>query len=403
MPEISVRPELELLLTCGRLVLEPAQEERVRELLALDLDWPHVLSLANLHGLVPLLHFHINALDPNALRRPGPAELAAVSFKITRRNLYLTAELVRLLDAFEAEAIPAMPFKGPSLAVLIYGNLALRRFSDLDIAVLQADVSRVFELLTSRGYQTRFELAGARGKAHREFQYACNFVSENGDVTIDLHWGFAKKYFVAGLDPETLWGHAERVSIQDKTVTTFAPEILLLILCLHGAKHGPVPWPRINWITDVAELVRRPEMDWTRIQERARRLGSLRTLYLGLELAGQLLAAPLPEEIRRRMRSDPVAASLATTIRDRILTESDDIPSPLARFRFDLEVRERPRDKLQYSVRRFTMPGPRDWQAVKLPTALALLYLPLRIVRLLAKYVMSPWQIRRLWQRPNRD
>ena len=403
MPEVRAQPEMELLLACGRLVLKTAQEERVRELLGLDLDCHRLLSLAHRHGTVPLLHFHINALDPDALGRPGFNELGAFSFAITRRNLHLTAELLELLDAFEADGIPAIPFKGPSLAMLVYGNLALRRFSDLDISVLESDLQRVFELLTARGYQTRFELTGARGKARRELEYACNFVSENRDVTIDLHWGFAKKYFVAGLDPETLWDHTERVSIQGKTVTTFAPETLLLLLCLHGAKHGPVPWPRLNWISDVAELVRRPDLDWSQIQERARQLGGRRTLHIGLALAEELLEAPLPEDVRRRIRTDRVAGRLATTIRDRILTERDEPSSPLGRFWFDLEVRERLRDKIQYGLRRLTLPGPRDWKIIELPTSLALLYLPLRLGRLLAKYVMSPWQIRRLWKRPTRD
>jgi hypothetical protein len=402
MTAITAQPELELLLACGRLELETARAQRVRELLNRDLDWDRVLSLAHQHGLVPLLHFHINALDPAALRNPGLEELGAFSFAITSRNLHLTAELLELLDAFEADGIPAIPFKGPALTVQLYGNLALRRFSDLDIAVLQTDVPKVFDLLTSRGYDTSFRLTGAQGKAHRKFQYACNFLSQDGEVTIDLHWGFAKKYFVVGLHPESSWDHTQDVTVQGTRITTFAPEMLLLILCLHGAKHGPVPWPRLNWIADIAELVRRrPALDWRRVQERARSLGSQRTLYLGLALASELLEAPLPDDIRQQVRADRVAQRLATTIRDRILTASDDSFSPIARFWFDFKLRERLRDKLQYSLRRLTLPGPRDWQIIELPTSLALLYLPLRIARLLAKYLFSPWKLRGLWSRSN--
>jgi len=50
-------------------------------------------------------------------------------------NFFLTKELLELLTLFEAHCIPASPYKGPALAIMAYGNLALRQFSDLNILV----------------------------------------------------------------------------------------------------------------------------------------------------------------------------------------------------------------------------------------------------------------------------
>src|SRR5207253_975904 len=72
----------------------------------------------------------------------------------------------------------------------------------------------------------------------------------------------------------------------------FAPARLLLILCVHGANHC---WLRLNWLCDVAELLRRnPALDWPALAAEAERWGCRRILTLGLLLAHDLLDAPLP-------------------------------------------------------------------------------------------------------------
>jgi hypothetical protein len=62
--------------------------------------------------------------------------------EIARKNLRFTAELIRILNCLESHGIAAIPFKGPTLAESVYGNLALREFSDLDILVRQSDFPR---------------------------------------------------------------------------------------------------------------------------------------------------------------------------------------------------------------------------------------------------------------------
>ena len=69
----------------------------------------------------------------------------------SRRNLFLTRELLNLLTLFETHQIPAIPFKGPVLAASVYGNLALRQFSDLDLIIHKQHVAKARELLVSAG------------------------------------------------------------------------------------------------------------------------------------------------------------------------------------------------------------------------------------------------------------
>ena len=69
---------------------------------------------------------------------------------------FLTGELLRLLDLFEQNQIPAVPYKGPALGVAIYGKLSLRQFADLDILIPEKDVWKATDLLINRGYRAHF-------------------------------------------------------------------------------------------------------------------------------------------------------------------------------------------------------------------------------------------------------
>ncbi|MEO8342158.1 MAG: nucleotidyltransferase family protein, partial [Nitrospirota bacterium] len=65
-------------------------------------------------------------------------------------------------------------------------------------------------------------------------------------------------------------------------VRGMAPEEFLIILCLHGSKHG---WERLKWVADVAELLRSQWINWKRVFSTAAERKCHRMLLLGLALA----------------------------------------------------------------------------------------------------------------------
>ena len=52
---------------------------------------------------------------------------------------------------------------------------------------------------------------------------------------------------------ERLWERVGRVPLGGNSVPSFAPEDMLLILCVYGSKHT---WGRLKWVCDIAELIR---------------------------------------------------------------------------------------------------------------------------------------------------
>lgn len=390
MTEVS-RPEVRLLLACAR-SSRPEKADGIRTLLREPLDWDYLLSLARGHRVMPLLSWNLRDVPPEDVP-PGVLQQLEGHFRSNSlRNLSLTAQLIELIDALEAQGIPSIPYKGPSLAASFYGNLALREFIDLDLLIQRHDVARAGDLLGSLGYERLEALTPAQEEAFLRSQREHVFVRRDGGGTVELHWALTPKHFAFSLDPRLLWERAERTSLGRRTVLTFSAEDQLLSLCVHGSKHL---WQRLGWICDINELVRvRTDIDWSRLLRSAKGLGSERMLLLGLALAQDLLDAALPHEIEKLARGDAAVGALVGEVKGRLFAEHDHGSGVLetgnvdeSRFHpFRTRVRERLRDKVRYCVYTMLIPTVEDWTFVPMPRILFPLYYVLRPLRLAGRY-----------------
>jgi Uncharacterised nucleotidyltransferase len=354
---------------------------RSRDLVRLPLDWPALLGLAHRHAAMPLLYWTLSAVCPEDVPSPILQRLREQFEANAASNLRLTSELVRLLAWLEADGVPAIPFKGPALAAAVYGNLALRAFSDLDVLVRPADVPRAEATLVRHGYQPRLALTGVRAAAARRLAREATLTRGDGRVTVELHWDVAPWFFACPVDLAGLWARQEPLALAGRTVSSLAAEDLLLVLCIHASKHV---WARLQWIGDVAELVRaRPGLDWNRVRDHARRSGTLRMLRLGLRLARDLLGAGLPEAIDREIDRDSATIPLAAQVLERFLADPGTPASGFDDLQFHLRVREHLRDRIRYCVRLPVTPSERDWAGTSGSNAwiLALARRPLRLLR----------------------
>ena len=347
----GARPEIDLLLCCARTYLDPANAERIRGLLREDVDWAYLLRTARRHGVMPLLCQNLHATCPEAVPQAILAQLRGHFHANARRNALLTKRLLTLVDLFEAHDIPVIPLKGPALAASIYGDVALRQFSDLDILVHEQDVLRAKDLLRSQGYQPRGQQTSAQETAALQVRFHSQFVSPDSKVLVELHWRLIDWQFPFPFDLDRLWEHLEPVSLAGTMVRGLPPEDLLLFLCVHGSKPSH-RWGQLGRICDVAELVRVHQgLDWEQVIAQAGKLGSERRLLLGTLLAGDLLGTALPEKVRLRIQTDPLAQSLAAHVYKWLFREVDSRAGGLERALFDLNAFERRQDRARFCLR----------------------------------------------------
>jgi hypothetical protein len=356
------RPEVQLLLSCAHAQMHPANAERIVGLLQNDIDWDFLLQMAFRHNVVSLLYRSLKTVGSITIPETVQAELKAQIEMDVQGNLFLTKELLELLALFEQGGIPVVPYKGPVLAASIYGDQALRPYSDLDILVHERDILQAMDLLAVRGYEIiRPRSIAQTGKAHRSLgieqligksAWAYQMVLWHPDrqVILEVHWRITPRYIFPH-SPEQLWEDLKPVTLGGVRVPSFSPENLLWFLCIHGAKHQ---WKRLSWLCDIAELVYiYPQLNWGRLMVQATELGMERRLCLGLILANCLLEMPLPETIKTKIHTVPHVKALARRVMERAFDGAEQASRfpYLEQFEFQLRAIDRVADRARYLLR----------------------------------------------------
>lgn len=377
------RHEFRLLLDC----LRWQDGTLPAELVPPALDWEFFLRTVQRHSVLPLVHRAL-AQRP-AVPDPAREALESEFRQNALRSVVLAAELMRLLDGFADRGIPLLPYKGPTVAQQLYGDVALRSFSDLDLLVRVGDVPRATDALQALGYAADRPVAPARRAAHRGLASEQMFRRTTGAVLVELQWRIAPRYFSVDFEWDWLWGKAVPVSLGERQVPALAPEALLLVLAVHGAKHG---WESLVWIADIAQLLRKcPELDWDSVLRTARSLGIERLLFLALFLAEKVLAVSPPDAVARLVASDSTLPWLYRRVERHFASEVRGVPS-LSDHWFSLRGRERWRDRFRYVARLGLTPNPQDWALLSLPSSLSPLYFCLRPLRLLGRTARWAWR-----------
>ncbi len=382
----SAKPETDLLVQTARVSIDAGGLDRIRDLTARELNWDQLLSLALRNGLLPLLSFHLNHISGVTVPPERSRFMRDYFEKNSAFNLLMSGELLRILKVFELQGIRAQPYKGPAMAVRLYGNLSLRQFCDLDILVREKDVWRATELLTAEGFEPHFDIPTRKQEAFIRLGYVRLFRRDGGRTLIELHWRTAPRFFGVRLDADGLWQRLETIKILGTDVLSPSPEDLLLMLCVHGAKDS---WERLEWVAGIAELLRNtPEMNWEEVWVRGRQMGCEGMLLLGLLLSYDLLDAPLPAGALDRIRKSRKLSTIGGDIAGKFFSQERPTFGFSARLAFHLALKDTTRDKLRYCSRLALTTTPVDW-AMPVPRAFSFAYPLLRAARLTRKYVFT--------------
>jgi hypothetical protein len=371
---------LELLIDCA--VARRRDEARARLLrrLAGPVDWEAVVDAARRHAVTPLVYQALRAA-PDGLVPPNPlATLKRLHVENARRCLLLTGWLRRVVDRLAEAGVQAVPYKGPVLAALAYGSIAGRQAGDLDLLIDPADLGAAKAALQAEGFRPQTPLAGWQEAQLVRSAHPYALVRDGEGVVLELHWSVSPRSLSAGLGGDLSRERLREVAAAGATFLTLPVDVLLIALCVHGAKHV---WERLGWIVDVAELIAgRPDLGWAGVLARADESGHVRELLLGCLLARDLLEADLPDAVSRRLAADPGLPALARVVRAQLDLAPHGRLGIAETARFHLRLRETWGGRLAY-VRFAMMPTVADWAAVPLPRWLGPLHYPLRAVRLL--------------------
>ncbi len=372
--------EIELLICCARTHIDPATRDKMRSLVAKEIDWAYLIRKAWRHGTTPLLYRGLSSTLPQSVPGNVLDTLRSSFYENAARNLFLAGALVKLMDLFERHAIPAIPYKGPALAHSAYQDLALRQFGDLDVWVHPWDFYfSAQDLLIANGW-----------RRISDYGWETGFMDSAGRVALDLHQGITDSGMPFDPGFERLWKRRTSIALAGALIPAFAPADHLIVLCAQLAKDLGTKRVRLAKLCDIAEFLRaHAGLDWDRTLGEARRTGCLYILLFCLGAAHEVLGAGLPDRILRELRAVPKLAAVVTHIEECLsygATGRYSHPELFSRSRLHDEIRERLRDRLDRRYAYAVTPNAFDFRFVRLPRALFFLYLVVRPIRLLLKH-----------------
>lgn len=195
--------------------------------------------------------------------------------------LEIVREFIRVTDALRSEDIRFIPLKGPELSYRLYCDPTIRSYSDLDILVEVAAMSRAAHIIEDLGYPAEIATWPAGEKLQQKIINHTNeflFYSKEKQLRIELHWRLLKTPLIS-------LSRLEEIVKQNQTSLTFAGrsfsvlsnELELLYLIIHGGTHC---WRWLKWLVDIDIYLRTQTIDWKRFSELTEELKADRMIAL---------------------------------------------------------------------------------------------------------------------------
>jgi hypothetical protein len=382
--------EEKLILLCSSAQMSEERISAARPLLD-QVDWDEVIRIATLHSVLPLVSWNLREKFASLIPRNVLERLEDLFCQNACKNLHFMSELVFVISLLNKNGIEAIPYKGPTLALLAYGNIAFRQFCDLDILVRKEHVRAVKDLLLERGFNAVLPLSSAQESQYIATQCEYAFLKETAyRIYLEVHWDLVQKHIRHRTDNE-YWSRLKSEKYGDAELSSLQAEDLLIILCLHGTKHA---WSKLGWINDIDRIISSSSINWDEIKERAKRQGLWKSLLVGLLLAGRFFDSKVPD---RFIEEGVAVAELVNRVEKRLFQ------TPTARdiFWFTYSASDRLSDKLRFLGRILFTLTPYDIRSTRLPERLSLLYHLLRPLRLASRYLVKLSQgLNRLFCKP---
>jgi hypothetical protein len=372
-------PEFDLVLECLRRSLHatpPSPSQPVPE----NIDWPALQALAKRHAVIPLVFPYLAPLAP-----PHAIEPLATAFHSSWAYAQtLATELEYVLAAFDQAGIESMPFKGPVLAEMLFGDVAARASLDIDVLVQPRDNAAAQAALAASGFIADLLPRPASRPAHDPAFYRDN-------VRLELHSTFGRPE-LCPIDSKEVWSRSLPAVFRGHAIRVMTQEDCILYLSYHLLVHN---CERLQWIADLARaLAILAETDsGDRLIHSAKDRDLDELLLFAAALAAETLRTPLPAAISAALRKQPKVIVKAQTFLEEGLRNQGGTMSPRERSAHAAWSFYSPeRSPWRRWIRRFRelAPCPRDraWAEYKnIPAPLITPLLPLlRLVRILRAY-----------------
>jgi len=309
--------------------------------------------------------------------------MKSYNMRIVQQNMLMTSELVKVITLLDKHNIEAIPFKGPLLSHIAYGNITLRQYADLDILVDEDLLDQAVALLYQHDYLYD----------EKEYQHIINNKSIFHDISLtkssvsfELHWRLFSDEFTIDLNSINLKENLMEVSMANYKFKSFKNEMLIIYLVTHGAKHN---WERVEWLLDIAKIIQNHSINWQELSQLMKRTKTEKILLSTLYLCHTILDLKLPPEIIKQINK-PKYLKLSKQFEELFYQDF--------RSLITQKVATKKISKIQYLlldgftnkslfVLSLLKPTEVDFQVIQLPNSLKFLYYIIRPFNILLRWI----------------
>lgn len=298
-----------------------APEAFVREFDAAGGDWNDLTVRALVMGLAPLLFARLGEHAPARVR----SRLASNHRSHAERYATIRRQLTELLEAWTAAGLRPIVLKGVHLAERVYDDPALRPMNDIDVLFAPGELGTAERVLADLGYRGRFRSPDCgpgvvkhtstwrRGDADAASPNP--YLSGGGERMVEPHGSLEERWFGLAVDiTPGVRDRAVEIEIGGRPCRVLCTEDCLLHLCVHLSFNLLMGQPSMVQLVDLGVFTARETVDWEGLVARAVARGAAAHVLASLELAVELLGAPVPQAARWGL-SAALPRSLRRTVR----------------------------------------------------------------------------------------
>jgi len=324
--------EDKLLLLCCRTEIGDNERNQLIEIQINKIDWGCFLRKAREEGVSPIVFLMLPGIviDKNDIPDYVTDELKKDYYLSAKKNILTLNALGNILDVFNKAGLKVIVLKGAALAETVYGNLALRSMSDVDLLVKKEDLYRINEQLNGLGY---FPADRSVDDVDLSSTYLTSFDYRNplgNSPSLHIHWHFVNstipnESYISQIKMEDIWRDAVRTNIANTETWVMSPHHLIIHLAEHALRvtHS---LSKLIYFCDIDRSINyyRKRLDWNLLVQDTIRFNLNKMVYTTLYFSHYFIEAKIPEDVLLKLK--PERFSIPEKIFMRKTVENKRIP-----------------------------------------------------------------------------
>lgn len=296
-------------------------------------DWSTLLRLAASHQVRGHIYRRFKTLKFLDHLPPSVIESLQANYMAqTAHGLRLQSDMRHIARALATVDVPLIALKGIFLAPVVYGNVAVRPMSDIDIMVPRECIERVDEALLRAGFRPQNPDGVAVDLEIKRHLGA--LVSPHG-TAVEVHWSLTHPDRQWHVDPAEFWRDIVPFQRAGTNVWALDPENLLLHLCLHISYQHQFVFG-LGPSCDIAATIAHygAAFRWDVFIARATEWNWQRGVFLALRLAVDLVGAAVPQSVLDQLQPATHDEHIIQAAHAQLFVErtiNDAVPMPVVR------------------------------------------------------------------------